>query len=155
MLLEVLIRKKSCLMLFWFPISLLILCVRAQLFKSWPTLCDLMDCSPPGSSVLEILQAKVLEWMWCPSPGDIPHQGIEPTAPVSTALQADSLPTEPPGKQTHWFYSIHNGHIAQKLCNLYKKNFMPILRLSESVGHWEVSRVSIFDPMSVSSLCIW
>ena len=27
-----------------------------------PTLCDPMDCSPPGSSVLEIFQAKVLEW---------------------------------------------------------------------------------------------
>ena len=26
------------------------------------TLCDLMDCSPPGSSVLGIFQAKVLEW---------------------------------------------------------------------------------------------
>ena len=59
----------------------------------------------------------------CPSPGDIPHPGAEPTAPVSTTLQADSLPTEPPGKQTHWFYSIHNGHIAQKLCNLLRKTF--------------------------------
>ena len=27
-----------------------------------PTLCDPMDCSPPGSSVPGIFQAKVLEW---------------------------------------------------------------------------------------------
>ena len=27
-----------------------------------PTLCDPMDCSPPGSSVHGILQARVLEW---------------------------------------------------------------------------------------------
>ena len=27
-----------------------------------------------------------------PSPGDLPNPGIEPTAPVSSALQADSLP---------------------------------------------------------------
>ena len=27
-----------------------------------PTLCDLVDCSPPGSSVHGILQARVLEW---------------------------------------------------------------------------------------------
>ena len=27
-----------------------------------PTLCDPMDCSPPGSSVHGIFQAKVLEW---------------------------------------------------------------------------------------------
>ena len=33
-------------------------CVRAKLLLSCPTLCDPMDCSPPGSSVLGILQAK-------------------------------------------------------------------------------------------------
>ena len=26
------------------------------------TLCDLMDCGPPGSSVQGILQARILEW---------------------------------------------------------------------------------------------
>ena len=30
-------------------------------------LCDPMDCSPPGSSVHEILQAKILEWVAVPS----------------------------------------------------------------------------------------
>ena len=28
-----------------------------------PTLCDPMDCSPPGSSVHGILQARILEWV--------------------------------------------------------------------------------------------
>ena len=32
-----------------------------------PTLCDPMDCSPPGSSVLEIPQARILEWVAMPS----------------------------------------------------------------------------------------
>ena len=27
------------------------------------TLCDPMDCSPPGSSVHEIFQARILEWV--------------------------------------------------------------------------------------------
>ena len=31
--------------------------------QSCPTLCDLMDCSPPGSSVHEIFQARILEWV--------------------------------------------------------------------------------------------
>ena len=31
-------------------------------------------------------------------PGDLPDPGIEPMSSVSPALQADSLPTEPPGK---------------------------------------------------------
>ena len=28
-----------------------------------PTLCDPMDCSPPGSSIRGILQAEILEWV--------------------------------------------------------------------------------------------
>ena len=35
--------------------------VRALVTQSCPALCDLMDCSPPGSSVLGILQARMLE----------------------------------------------------------------------------------------------
>ena len=31
-----------------------------------PTLCDPMDCSPPGSSVHGILQARILEWIAIP-----------------------------------------------------------------------------------------
>ena len=31
----------------------------------------------------------------CPPPGDLPNPGIKPRSP---ALQADSLPAEPPGK---------------------------------------------------------
>ena len=54
-----------------------------------------MDCSPPGSSVHGILQARILEWVAIPSPGDLPDPGIEPWSP---ALQADSLPSELPGK---------------------------------------------------------
>ena len=35
--------------------------------QSHPTLCDPTDCSPPGSSVHEILQARILEWVPIPS----------------------------------------------------------------------------------------
>ena len=34
----------------------------AKLLQSCPTLHDPMDCSPPGSSIHGILQARVLEW---------------------------------------------------------------------------------------------
>ena len=34
-----------------------------------PILCDPMDCSPPGSSVLGILQARILVWVAMPSSG--------------------------------------------------------------------------------------
>ena len=35
----------------------------SEVAQSCPTLCDPMDCSPPGSSVHGILQARVLEWV--------------------------------------------------------------------------------------------
>ena len=35
----------------------------SQVAQSCPTLSDPMDCSPPGSSVHGILQARVLEWV--------------------------------------------------------------------------------------------
>ena len=31
--------------------------------KSCPSLCNFIDCSPPGSSVHKIAQAKILEWL--------------------------------------------------------------------------------------------
>ena len=34
--------------------------------QSCPTVCDPMDCSPPGSSVRGILQARILEWVAMP-----------------------------------------------------------------------------------------
>ena len=66
----------------------------------WTTLCDPMDSSLPGSSVHRIFQARVLEWVAIPSPGYLPDPGIEPGSP---GLQADALPSEPPGKPTASF----------------------------------------------------
>ena len=40
-------------------------------------LCDPLDCSPPGSSVHGIFQARILEWVAIPSPGDLPYPGIK------------------------------------------------------------------------------
>ena len=54
------------------------------------TLCDPMGCSLPGSSIHGILQARILEWVATPSPGNLASPGIECRCP---ALQADSLPS--------------------------------------------------------------
>ena len=61
--------------------------------QSCPALCDPMDCSPPGSSVHEILQARILKWAAILFSGDLSHPGIKPT---SRTLQVDSLLSEPP-----------------------------------------------------------
>ena len=41
-------------------------CVCVLAAQSCPTLCDLIDCSLPASSVHEILQARMLEWVAVP-----------------------------------------------------------------------------------------
>ena len=64
--------------------------------QSCPTLCDPVNCSPPGSLVHGIFQARIQEQRCAfPSPGDLPNSGIKPGSPAS---QADALPSEPPGK---------------------------------------------------------
>ena len=55
-----------------------------------PTLCDPMDYSSPGSSVHGILQARILEWIVIPF-----SRGT--SQPRSPTLQADDIPSEPPG----------------------------------------------------------
>ena len=56
--------------------------VSAKSLQSCPTLCDPMDCSPPGSPVHGIFQAKILERVAMPSSrGIFPTPGIEPMSP--------------------------------------------------------------------------
>ena len=58
--------------------------------------CDPLDCSPLSSSVHVISQTRILKWVAISfSRGIFLTQGTEPESP---ALQADSLPTELPGK---------------------------------------------------------
>ena len=68
------------------------MCPHSKLLQLCLTLCDPMDCSLPGSSVHGILQARTLEWIAMPPPGDLPDPGIESTSPAGPALQVDSLP---------------------------------------------------------------
>ena len=69
----------------------MVLCVCIKSFQLCLTLCDPMDCSLPGSFVHGILQARILEWVAMPS-----SRGS--SQPRSPTLQADSFPSEPPGK---------------------------------------------------------
>ena len=64
--------------------------------QSFLTLCNSTDHSLPGSSVDGIFQARILEWVAIPSWGDLSDPEIEPRSYY--AQQADSLPSEPPGK---------------------------------------------------------
>ena len=63
--------------------------------QSYLTLCDPTDCRPTGSSVMEFSRQEYWSSLPFSSPGDLPDPRIKPRSP---ALQADSLPSEPPGK---------------------------------------------------------
>ena len=106
------------------------------LTKSCPTLCDPVDCSPPGSSVRRISQTRipslscvglfVTPWTvacqvspsmgfsrqeyWSgspfPSPGDLPNPGTEP---VSPALAGRFFTTEPPKVSFFFFPTLWFG----------------------------------------------
>ena len=52
----------------------------------------------------------------CPPPGDLPNPGIEPRSP---ALQADSLPSEPPGKPRQYIITYKQKHKI-KIMNNFK-----------------------------------
>ena len=80
-------------------------------YVSCSTLCDSMDCSPPGFSVHGIFPARIMEWFPCLPPGELPDPGIKPESPASalpggfSTTRADSLTLAPlnflitPGKK--------------------------------------------------------
>jgi len=55
---------------------------------------DPMDCNQAPQS-MEFFRQEYWSGLPYPSPGDLPDLGIESRSP---ALQADALPSEPPGK---------------------------------------------------------
>ena len=68
----------------------------AKSFQLCPTLCDPMDCSPPGSSSMGFSKQEYCSGFPCPSPGDLPDPRVELESSAAPALQEDSLP------QSHW-----------------------------------------------------
>ena len=65
---------------------------KVNLVKAMVSLCDPVDCSPPGSSVHRILQARILEWVAISFSRDLPDPRFKPRSPGTPALQADFSP---------------------------------------------------------------
>ena len=71
----------------------------AQSFQLCPTLSNPVDCSPPGSSVHGILQARKLEWVAMPfSRGSSQPRYQTQVSYIYLSWQVGSLPLVPPGK---------------------------------------------------------
>ena len=62
-----------------------------------------------------------------PSPGDLPNPGIEPRSPT---LQADALPSEPPGKLQH--------HLMKAHCKVTSK-----LKVTKMVSHHKTTHIKL------------
>ena len=81
-----------------------------------------MDCSLPGSPVHGIFQARVLEWVAISFSRGSSHPGIESGSP---ALQADALPSEPPGKPLcpHLMFILQ--YPASPVLHLWRYSWIP------------------------------
>ena len=83
----------------------------AKLLQSCPTLCNTMDCSPPGSSVHGTLQARILEWVAMPSsrgsswPRDRTHMPYVPCIGRWASLVAQTV-KNPSAMGETWVWSL-------------------------------------------------
>ena len=89
---RLILKSSSFLCLVGEVIRCSVLCLVPQ---SFPTLCDSVDCSPPGSFVHGILRARILE---CVSMFSSRGSSQPRIRHRSFTLKVDSLPSEPPGK---------------------------------------------------------
>ena len=103
-------------------------CVRVC---SEASVCDPMDCSPPGSSVHGILQARILEWVTMPSSRGSSQPRDQTCVSCISCFASRFFTTEPPGKPAHTqlhFFKSHSG--------LFSSKKIEKLRTSHS-GKWE------------------
>ena len=70
-----------------------------------------MNCSPPGSYVYGILQAKILEWVAIPPPGDLPNPGNEPRSLTSPIWHKGTTKDEMVG----WHHQLDGPEFEQAL----------------------------------------
>ena len=117
--------------------------VKELVSQSFPFLCNSMDCSPPGSSVHKIFQARILEWVAIPfSKGSSwPLELRYPT------LQSESLLSEPRFKflksfQIIFFQCRETG-VHFHLFECRKSFFQHYLLKRLSFPYWLVSTPSL------------
>ena len=67
-------------------------------FSGYTGLLCAQFCSPPGSTVHGIFQARILSALPFPTPENLPDLGIKPTSLAPPALAGGFLTTMPPGK---------------------------------------------------------
>jgi len=105
------------------------------IIHSYLTLCDPTNCSSVHQAPLSMGFFRQEYWSGLSfhSPGDVPDLRVEPE---SSALRADSLPSEPLGKPNrliymsvlfNMYYSIDNKNVIKTYLLFYNLGFPPFL----------------------------
>ena len=94
-----------------------------------------MDCCPPGSSVCGILQARILEWVSMSFFRGLPNPGMEHESPVSSALQAGSLPIYFNFKKRLWNFEWYSPfsefqHVTAQLSFFLTHHFLRLFKIN-------------------------
>ena len=117
----------------------------AALLQSCPALYDPIDCSLPSSSVHEILQARILEWV-ARSPGDLPNPNSkhesESRSVVSHSLQPHGLysPWNSPGQNT----GVGSLSLLQRIFTTQGSNpGLPHCKSALCLLHWQVASLPL------------
>ena len=95
--------------------------MRAKSLQFCPTLCKPMDCSPPGSSVHEILQQEYWSGLSFPPPGDLLDPGIIPSSLMSPASAGGLFTTSTTSIYIHTADSLYC--TAEINLTLYPREF--------------------------------
>ena len=112
---------------------------------SRPTLCDHMDCSPPGSSVHGILQVRILEWVAFSFSGGSSWPGDQTHASCT-------------GRQVLYYWDMSEAHYWNTVCKnssketaeLEKQNYVCFGKL------WAIlSLLLILKSDSISFICLF
>ena len=76
--------------------------------QSCPTLCDSMDCSPPGSSAHGIFLARILEWVAISSSRGSPRPRNRNCVFCDSCIAGRFFTSESPGKSRYYLYVVSN-----------------------------------------------
>ena len=78
-----------------------IVCMHAKSLPSCLTLCNPMDCSHQSPLCMGLSRQEHWSGLPCPSPGDLPDPGTEPTSLMCAALADGFFITNPSGRERH------------------------------------------------------
>ena len=116
--------------------------MHATLLQLCQTLCNPTDHSLPGSSDHGIFQARILEWIACPNPGDLLDSRIKPTSFMYPALAGRFFTTS-----NTWTIKEQRHHFSEK--GPYSQNYD---FSSSHVWMWKLEHKEGWAP---KNWCFW